>query len=172
MKKILIAFGYLIYLILGWGPHYCMGYTFKVSNFIRKISAHLIFRHCGSNVDIGRKIKFSSRITLGNNSGIGDNAYFIGEVSIGSNVMIAKDCAFIASGHNYDDIQININRQGTFDSKIVIGDNVWIGYRSIILPGVTIGNGAIIGAGSVVTKDVKANTVVAGSPARLIKERV
>jgi maltose O-acetyltransferase len=52
-----------------------------------------------------------------------------------------------------------------------IGDRVWIAYRAIILPGVTIGEGAVVGAGSVVTKDVEPYTIVAGNPARVVNKR-
>ena len=61
------------------------------------------------------------------------------------------------------------NRSATYGRPIVIEDKVWIGINSTILPGVTIGYGAIVGAGSVVTKDVPAMTIVAGNPARIIK---
>lgn len=53
---------------------------------------------------------------------------------------------------------------------MIVGDNVWIGNRAIVLPGVTIGDGAVVGAGSVVTRDVPARTVVAGNPARVVRE--
>ncbi|MBP6872851.1 MAG: acyltransferase [Bacteroidales bacterium] len=67
----------------------------------------------------------------------------------------------------------NVLKEGYVQSKpILIGDNVWIGMRAIILKGVTIGNGSIVAAGAVVTKDVPPNTVVGGVPARVIRENV
>ena len=70
--------------------------------------------------------------------------------------------AIITSGHPK---KINLS-----ESPIVISDDVWIGCLSIVLPGITIGEGAIIGAGSVVTKDVPSWTIVAGNPAKVIRE--
>ena len=64
------------------------------------------------------------------------------------------------------------NRQGPTEGKgITIGEDCWIGIRSIIMPGVTVGDGAVVSAGAVVTKDVEAYTVVAGNPTKIIGER-
>lgn len=77
-------------------------------------------------------------------------------------------------GHNITIATLNhdINpakRANINPSPVVIGNNVWIASGSIILPGISIGNGAIVGAGSIVTKNVPENTIVAGNPARIIK---
>ena len=130
-----------------------------------------MFDYCGKNVDIGRKISFSSQVSLGDRSSIGDNTYILGKVVIGKDVMMAANCALIASNHNFDNLDIPMNQQGGTDSPIEIGDNVWIGYGCIILAGVKIGSGAVIAAGSVVSKDVSENTIVAGIPAKCIKIR-
>lgn len=163
MKKVKKLIGYFVYAFFGsWLPHYQLGYTWKISKYIRGLSAKLFFDKCGKNVDIGRKVKLSSRITLGDNSGIGDNSYFQGKVTIGDNVMMAPECAFIASNHNFSDTSKPMGQQGSRESEIIIGDDVWIGYRSIILSGVKIGNGVVIAAGSVVTKNVPDFAVVGG----------
>jgi len=130
-----------------------------------------MFVECGKKVDIGRHISFSSKISLGDRSSIGDNSYFNGEVIIGKDVMMSPNCAFIASTHNHSRIDIPMNIQGSSNSRICIGNDVWIGYRAIINKGVTIGNGAIIAAGSVVTKDVPDYAIVGGVPAKVIKFR-
>lgn len=131
----------------------------------------MIFVRSGKNNDIGRKIKFSTKISIGDNSGIGDFAFFQGEVAIGSNVMIAPYCTFIAVDHKYKNSVENIKNQGIYEEKIEIGDNVWIGTHVIILKGVKVGNGAVIGAGSVVVHEIPPNCVVAGNPAKVIKTR-
>ena len=116
-------------------------------------------------------LRATRHISLGDNSGIGDSCYFQGEVVIKNDVMIAPQVSFIATSHNFSDLNVPMNQQGMISKKITIEDNVWIGYRAIILAGVTVGTGSIIGAGSVVTKDVPSNTIVGGIPARVVKQR-
>ena len=172
MIKIKKAIGYLLYVFFGsWLPHYQLHFNWPISNRIRKISAKLMFDRCGRNVDIGRKVSFSQRISVGNDSGIGDENYFIGEVIIGDNVMMGARCAFIASSHNISRIDVPMKYQGGIEQKIVIGNDVWIGHGAIILGNVRIGDGAIIAAGAVVTKDVNSYTIVGGVPAEFIKRR-
>ena len=73
--------------------------------------------------------------------------------------------------HIYIDRNLPIKDQGKTYAPVTIKDNVWIGAKATILSGVTIGTGAIVGAGAVVTKDVPENSIVAGVPARIIKNR-
>jgi acetyltransferase-like isoleucine patch superfamily enzyme len=85
--------------------------------------------------------------------------------------LIASGCKFI--DHNHGVAKSELTRlQPQAEEEIVIGNNVWIGCNSVILKGVTVGEGAVIAAGSVVTKDVLTNTIVGGVPARLIKQIV
>lgn len=173
MKKAYQIIGYLLYnIFVGWLPHYQLNITWKAINFLREHICKLIFINSGKNNDIGRKIKFSMKISIGDNSGIGDFSYFQGSVDIGSNVMIAPYCTFIAIDHTYSNVDRNIKDQGTYEGKIVIGNNVWIGAHTIILKDVNIGNGVVIGAGSVVTHNVPSNCVVAGNPAKTVKKRL
>lgn len=89
------------------------------------------------------------------------------KISIGNNVAIARDVII------RDNDAHQIMREGYEPNKeIVIEDNVWIGNRSIIMKGVTIGEGAIVGAGSIVTKNVPPHTIVAGNPAKVIRENI
>lgn len=171
-KKIRKMVGYILYIFLGSIlPHYQLGINWRISNLIRKISAKLYFEYCGKNVDLGRKIKLSSSIRIGDNSGIGDYCYVQGSLKIGKDVMIAPKVTFLGSNHNFNDLNKPMNKQGHNEKGIVIMDNVWIGYGAIILDGVTINEGAVIAAGSVVTKNVKENEIVGGNPARLIRKR-
>lgn len=154
-----------------WLPHYQLGHTWKIPYAIRWCAGKLYFEHCGKRVDIGRKTKLSSQLSIGDYSGIGGYAHIHGEVQIGSYVMMAANCAFIAENHNFDRLDIPMGAQGSVKSRIVIGNDVWIGYRVTVLAGVTVGDGAVIAAGAVVTKDVPPYAVVGGVPARVIKYR-
>lgn len=88
-------------------------------------------------------------------------------ITIGDNCMIGPGTHIYAIGHPLDPAERN-KSVGT-PKAVTIGNNVWIGGHCTILPGVTVGDNAVVGAGSVVTKDVPANTVVAGNPAKVIK---
>ena len=172
MIKFRKAIGYIIYALLGsWLPHYQLGYSWPISKKIKQFSGKLMFSKCGNGIDLGRKIQFSSNVSIGDNSSLGDNSYINGSLIIGNDVMIAANCAFIARNHEYARTDIPMNKQGNKEKVIVIEDDVWIGYGSIIMPGVKIGKGSIIAAGSVVTKDVDPYYIVGGVPAKIIKKR-
>ncbi len=157
IKKIV---GYILYVVVGSHlPHYQLGFNWRISKNIRKIATKMLFNHCGKNVDIGRKIKMSFKLSIGNNSGIGDN------------VMIGPECMFIAVNHNFGDLNIPMNQQGETEKEIVIGNNVWIGARCTILAGTVIEDGVVIAAGAVVHGIVRKNSIVGGVPAKLIKYR-
>ena len=85
--------------------------------------------------------------------------------------MIGPGVVIYSQNHNYIQKEKNINTQGYNTAPVKIENNVWIGACSIILPGVTINSNSIIGAGSIVTKDVPSNSIFAGNPAELIKKR-
>jgi len=92
-------------------------------------------------------------------------------VSIGQQCVIADRAMFIDFDHNVADTEAPIRTQGIYKRDVVVGSNVWIGYGAQILRGVTVGDNSIIGASSVVTRDIPANSVAAGSPARVIRMR-
>lgn len=139
---------------------------------LRLFVCRRLFKSCGTNVNVETKVKFGSgrRITIGENSGIGVNASLSGTITIGKNVMMGPDVIMITQNHNFHRIDIPMTEQGEQDEKpIQIGDNVWLGARVIILPGVNVGDWAVVGAGSVVTNDVPSWAVVGGNPARIIR---
>ena len=168
LRKIL---GRFFLLLGGFLPHYTNGYTWKIPRLIRMVGVKLYCSHCGKNVDIGKKINVSTKVSIGDRSGIGDHCRLQGVVVIGDDVMMAPEVALIATNHIHDRTDIPMNQQGEKQESIVIGNDVWIGFRAIVLAGVNVGTGAIIAAGSVVTKDVPDYTIVAGVPAKPIKTR-
>ena len=142
------------------------------SKKLRALCGKLILNHCGTNVNIEKGAQFSSEISLGDNSGIGVNALVSSYVTIGKDVMMGPDCIILTSNHGFERKDIPMWKQSSSEPRpVVIGDDVWIGARVIILPGVHVGNGSVIGAGSVVTKDVEPGSIVGGNPAKLIRMR-
>lgn len=143
------------------------------SKKVRAFCGKLLLRNCGKNVNIEKGAQFSTEISLGDNSGIGVNAQISSEVTIGNDVMMGPYCLIYTSNHCADRTDIPMWKQGFTKVKpVVIGDDVWIGARVTILPGVHIGKGSVIGAGSVVTKDVPEYSVVGGNPAKVLKSRI
>ena len=130
---------------------------------LRGISGKLIMKSCGEHVNIEKGAVFASDTCLGEHSGIGAFCVIANTTIIGNNVMMARECIINPNNHKIDDITEPMNRQGFEPVKpVVIEDDVWIGSRAIILPGVHIGHGSVIGAGAVVTHDVPAFAIVGG----------
>lgn len=145
------------------------------SEYARKFrywTASKFVEHCGKNVNFEKGAKFNPELSIGDNSGIGVNCLVSGETFIGNDVMMGPDCIMYSYSHAYNRLDIPMAEQG-FESPtpIHIGNDVWIGARVIILPGVTVGNHVIIGAGAVVTKDIPDYAVVGGVPAKVIRMR-
>lgn len=109
-------------------------------------------------------------LIIGDDSRVGVGNTIIGPVTIGDHVHIGQHVLISGLNHNYEDIHVTITDQGVRVAPIIISENVWIGANAVVLPGVSIGQHAVVGAGSVVTKDVAPYTVVAGNPARVIKQ--
>jgi len=132
----------------------------------------LLFGHLGNNhtIEIPFYCGFGKNIFIGDffyanyNCTIVDNA----EVIIGNHVFLAPNVSIYTAGHPLDFRTRNLGME--FAKPVTIEDNVWIGGNSTILPGVTIGHGSVIGAGSVVVKSIPPNTVAAGKPCKEIKK--
>ena len=132
-----------------------------------------VFPVFGEDVTIESNIFFGNGrdIEVGDHVQINEDCW-IRNAKIGNYVMIAPKVMILNYGHNTSSTEIPMMLQGTREYRqTVVCDDVWIGARCIIMPGVTIGKGAIVAAGAVVTKDVEPYSVVGGNPARLIKYR-
>ena len=111
-------------------------------------------------------------IRIGQNSKIGfcNHYYGQGGIDIGKNVITASNVCILSSNHNWENISVPIMDQESTYKQVTIGDDCWIGYNVIILAGVSIGKHVVIGAGSIVTKDMPDYSVCAGNPCRVIKK--
>ena len=112
----------------------------------------------GYNIEIGKNFYANHNLVIleGN------------KVKFGDNVFVAPNCAFYTAGHPLDYKERNKGLE--YAKPIKVGNNVWIGGNVTVLPGVSIGDNVVIGAGSVVTKDIPSNVVAVGNPCRVIKE--
>lgn len=129
----------------------------------------------GDNVFLHENVlvrSFQHKIRIGSNTTINRNTIVEGAVVIGSDVSIAPNVVIVGSNHVFSDPSKTIKLQGTCSKGILIDDDVWIGANITILDGVHIGKGSIVAAGAVVNKDVPPMTVVAGVPAKVVKERI
>ena len=155
-----------------------------VKRAISKIKRNKIMKklkQCGKGVYIHDTCDgFFHNVSIGDNSSIGMNNYFnsyLAEVKIGNHVMTGPEVMFITGSHRYDIVGRYMNtitneeKRPSDDQDIIVEDDVWIGARATILKGVTIGEGSIVGACSVVTHDVPPYSIVAGNPAKVIKVR-
>lgn len=108
-------------------------------------------------------------IIIGTHTRIGLHNTIIGPVHIGNQVNIAQGVVVSGLNHNYENTAYSIIEQGVSTSLIIIEDDVWIGANAVITAGIKIGKHCVIGAGSIVTKDIPECSVVAGNPATIIK---
>ena len=161
--------------------------------FIRMLAP--LYQHRGKHSVIHHSVRMDTppyrRFYLGNNSVIESNACInnavgdviigdhtrvglhntiIGPVTIGSHVNLAQGITVTALNHNFSDTERRIDEQGVSTKPVVIEDDIWIGANAVILPGVRIGCHSVIAAGSVVTKDVPPHSLVAGVPAKKIRQ--
>lgn len=114
------------------------------------------YTDCGKNISVGQNVFINYSCHFQDQGGI----------KIGNNVLIGHNVTIATLNHN----QNPQKRANLLPSPVSIGNNVWIGANATILPGVKIGDGAIIAAGAVVTKDVPSNKIAAGVPAKIVKD--
>lgn len=109
-------------------------------------------------------------VMIGDHTRIGLHNTIIGPVIIGCHVNLAQGITITALNHNFEDSEKRIDEQGVSTSTVIIEDDIWIGANAVVLPGVTIGHHSVVAAGAVVTKDVPPHSLVAGVPAKIIKQ--
>jgi acetyltransferase-like isoleucine patch superfamily enzyme len=152
---------YLYNTIIGYCP----------SRRLRVFWLRILMRSCPTSASIQLHCRFlhAPGLSIGERSVINFGSLLDGRrypIVIGEDVSIGPEAAILTLGHD--------PRSSVFadcGGPVTIADRVWIGYRALVLPGVCIGEGAVVGAGSVVTRDVPPFTIVAGNPARVIGER-
>ena len=131
----------------------------------------------GDKVSVGHGVcllTYGGKIEIGNNCDINPYTIIYGHgngVVIGNNVLIAGHCMIIPNNHVFEDENVPIINQGNISKGIIIGDDVWIGHGCTILDGVSIGNGSVIGAGTVVSKNIPEKSICIGATCRIIKKR-
>lgn len=130
------------------------------------------------NIFLGKKIFVNPFVVLwpqelfiGDNVQINPGTAIYGKVKIGKNVMIAPNCMIVGGNHNFQQTDVPMISQGHTSLGIEIEEDVWIGANSVITDGVKISTGAVVAAGSVVTRDVLPFSIVGGVPAKEIKKR-
>jgi acetyltransferase-like isoleucine patch superfamily enzyme len=154
-------------------------FSYFYSSFVGKFPFHRV-RHCylksylaemqeGTAVQMGCRFLNGRKVHFGKRNVINFGCLFDGRkfhIHTGDDVSIGPEATILTLGHDPQSPEF-VARGG----DVIIGNRVWIAYRAIILPGVRIGEGAVVGAGAVVTKDVEPFAIVAGNPARKIGER-
>lgn len=138
----------------------------KRNNILKKL-----FGSIGNNVVIQPPITLfrGSTVHIGDNSYINSNLTLVDDyiINIGKYCLIAPNVTITTTGHPIDP---TLRKTKMYSFPINIEDNVWIGAGAIILPGITIGHNSVIGAGSIVTKDIPCNVVAFGNPCKVVRE--
>ncbi|MBK0404107.1 CatB-related O-acetyltransferase [Adhaeribacter sp. BT258] len=146
----------------------------KYFNILRVYLLKNVISNLGNNNKIQKHVRFGDgqHIDIGSFCQINENVY-IQRAKIGDYVMIAPNVSILGSSHNFERIDIPMVNQGETERLTpIISNDVWIGRNAIIMPGIKIGEGSIIGAGAVVTKDVEPYSIVGGVPAKFIRSRL
>lgn len=159
------------------GRLFCFTERFK--NKCKRAYTLRRFRRHGENVYIGAGCVFNppGNIEIGSHVYFGANCVIQsvhGDILIGDHVMFGPGVHIHGGNHKIDDLDgfmDEAKKQYGDDPPVVISNDVWIGANAIVLPGVTVGEGAVIGAGSVVTHNVEPYAVVAGNPAKILRFR-
>lgn len=142
---------------------------------LRSLAYKIFLKSCGRGFLTKNMItiKFPERISIGSHVGIGEYSLLDGDgsLTIGDYVRIASHVSIVTFAHNFDNCDLPIKLQGKKLEPVVIEDDCWIGTGAIILGGVRVGRGSVVGAGSVVTKDLPAYSIALGVPARVIRNR-
>ena len=153
--------------------------NFKFMPFVLIGRGSAFFSKEGGKIKVGRRSLFFSNVEIqsrglleiGSNVQVNDYSRIVSldKITIGNNVTIAQSVVILDHDHKYKMVDNVMNLDGYITSPVVIGNNVWISDKVTILKGVTIGDNVIVGANSLVIKDVPSNSVVGGIPAKVLK---
>lgn len=113
----------------------------------------------------------NSEINIGDECSLNRNAMVLGKVTLKKGVRVGPNTVIVGSNHNFDDVSIYFAKNGFHTKGITIENNVWIGANVTVLDGVRVGKNSIIGAGSVVTKNIPDNCIAVGNPCKVLKLR-
>ncbi|HEY4504912.1 MAG TPA: acyltransferase [Candidatus Paceibacterota bacterium] len=142
---------------------------------LRLIFMPFVFKSCGKGLTVRSfvALEIPERITLGDNVSLNEYVWLngVGGIEIGNMVRIAPYTCIVSFDHEFKDPNVPIKFQTKRLAKVVIEDDVWLGSHVVVTSGVRIGKGSVIGAGSVVTKDIPPYSIAVGVPARVIKKR-
>lgn len=146
-------------------------FPFHLGILIRYVLLKNLARSCGDNVVVFQHVIFDAphMMDFGNNVSINPFCYLAGEITIGNDVAIAHTTAMHSTNHTWTDQQLPISYNATITKRIIIADDVWIACNCVLLYGVSIGKRSVIAAGAVVTKSFGERCLIAGSPAKVIK---
>jgi acetyltransferase-like isoleucine patch superfamily enzyme len=137
----------------------------------------------GNNVKIGNftQIKCTGTLkkigrgfSIEDNSGVGEFSFFgaAGGIKIGRNVIMGQNIRFHSENHNFDRLDVPIKEQGVTNKGIIIEDDCWFGSGVVVLDGVTVGKGSVLGANTLVNKDIPPYSIAVGNPVKIIKSRL
>ncbi len=142
-------------------------------HWLRARLAAVICDRVAPDASIEPGVHLSRHVVMEHRAAVGAGSWFLGEESIhlGRRLRMGPQCLFITNDHAIPADCKTFDDAGGSSHPIVIGDDVFLGARTVILPGVTIGAGVAVGAGSVVTKSIPAGAVAAGNPARVLRTR-
>ncbi len=146
---------------------------FPGARLLRARAAALVCQAVDPSANIHPGARLCRDLSIGPRSGVGQGSVFIGgaSISIGRGVRMGPQCLFVTGDHNIPPPQQSFDTSGSRNRPIRIEDEVFIGARVTVLGGVTVGQGAVIGACAVVVRDVPPGAVVAGNPARVLRQR-
>lgn len=145
----------------------------RVGYALRRWAAEKMLKKCGKDIIVKDRCYFGdgTRLSVGDRSQLGQNSRLHGLIDIGDDCVMGPDVVIMATSHGYDRVDLPIRSQVGWEKPVRIGNDVWIGTRVIILPGVEIGDHSIVAAGAVVTKSFPAYSILAGVPAKVVKTR-
>lgn len=162
---------YLLYRILAKHIPGDIGYLRKISYKFRQFLCRPLLRETGEIFGIGQDVNFGNgaNVIMKESANLGPGCHISGNglVTIGQHVMMGYQCMIVTQNHKY----LAEGYDGVETSDVVIDDYAWLGHRVIILPGVHVGKHAIIGAGSIVTKNIPDYAIAVGNPAIVKKFR-